>query len=205
MDSKLDKKPKWTHTCIFYNMLRGRESGMCICACVYRCIQVCSCIYVCIHMGIHVCWYVCVHVNVEPGGCQVLFIRFCPGCFWRQGVSLAQLRLRSLPVSAPKPSSTRLTGTWHHVWLFYVGSDEWIRVLNLVQKVLDPLNTLLRPQMCFYFNHMLRSFGIWMEILFLTIYKVRNKLSCSAPCSSKQHPSQAPAFIARVGNRSPFS
>lgn len=174
-------------------MLRGRESGMCVCACVYRCIQVCYCIYVCIHMGIHVCWYgcvyVCVHVNVEPGGCQMLVIRFCSGCFWRQGNSLAQLRSRSLPVYAPKPSSTRLTGTRHHAWLFHVGFDELIRFLNLVQKVLEPLNTLLWPQMCFYFNHMLWSLGIWMEILFLTIYKVRNKLSCSAPCSSKYHPS----------------
>lgn len=58
--------------------------------------------------------------------------------------------------------------------------------------------------MCFSFNHMAWSPGIWMEILFLAIHQVKNKFSLSPLCSSKHHPPQAPAIKARVADRGPF-
>lgn len=93
-------KSKQIQTSTFYNTLRGRESG-CVCVHVYTQIYTGVFVYTCVDMG--GCVYPCVcMLNVDPGGRQVLFLRFCIACLWR-APGLASLELNNLP---------RLAGHW---------------------------------------------------------------------------------------------
>lgn len=56
------------------------------------------------------------------------------------------------------------------------------------------------PQMCFSFNHMTWSPGIWMEILFLAIHQVKNKFSLS-PLLIQTPPTPGSCYQSKSGRQ----